>query len=311
MKTKLLIEINDLEQGLDFIKKGYGSLLLNVIGVSLTKQFNCYTNEISILVSEAKKHDVEIYVNLDMLYHQEDLIGLRAILKKLHKLDITGLIINDVGLISMLKDLGLKFKLTNGSSTLNTNYMTINYSSKFYSGFFLSNEININEIIKIAANTDSSLMVQVYGRQKVFYSKRNLLSAYYNYNEMELIDFHPRNRLVISDITKQENKSYIYEDSFGTHIYTRDSVVGLKYIRELIDNNVEYLYLSNMFCLGDSYEKIVQLHYKYIHDESYKFEDAYNDLIAIDNNVSESFFNDKTVFTIEEARLLEKEQEHE
>ena len=125
MKTKLLVEICNLEQGQKFIEEKVDALILNVMGVTYTKQFNCYTNELSILAQKAQENDVELFINLDMLYHEDDIIGLRAILKKLHNLNISGLVISDVGVIELSNELGLTFNFINGGAILNTNYATI------------------------------------------------------------------------------------------------------------------------------------------------------------------------------------------
>ena len=305
METKLLIEIGDLEQGRYFIEKGYGSLLLNVKGVTYTKQFNCYTDELSILIGLAKKNNVELFINLDMLYHEDDLIGLRAILKKLVSLDFKNLVICDIGVIELASDLGLEFNFINGNATLNTNYQTIESTSLFYQGFFLSNEININEIVTIIKETTPNTFVQVFGKQKMFSSKRKLLSAYLDYHQITEVTINPKSYLIIKDTTNDDNYSYVYEDQFGTHIYTRNNVNGLEYLKTLVDNKVSYLYLNNLFCQKEEYAKVVEVFYQYLNDNSYELVNAQSDLATISTNLSKSFFADETIFTIEQARLLE------
>ncbi|MEG0569840.1 MAG: U32 family peptidase, partial [Erysipelotrichales bacterium] len=176
MKSKILAEITSIEQGLTFIEKGIDALLINVMGVSVTKEFNCYTDELSIITQKAQEKGVEILLNLDMLYHQEDLLGLRAMLKRLSKYDIIALIISDVAILELVKELELDIKCISGINTLNTNYHTMNSMNKIFNGYFISNEINISEVMNIVKNVESSLVVQVYGKQKMFYSKRQLLS---------------------------------------------------------------------------------------------------------------------------------------
>ena len=61
MKTKLLVEICNLEQGQKFIEENVDALILNVMGVTYTKQFNCYTNELSILAQRAQENNIELF----------------------------------------------------------------------------------------------------------------------------------------------------------------------------------------------------------------------------------------------------------
>lgn len=311
MKTKLLVEICSLEQGQKFIEEKIDALILNVMGVTYTKQFNCYTNELSFLAEKAHENNVELFINLDMLYHEDDIIGLRGILKKLYNLGITSLVISDVGVIELAGELGLDFNFINGGSILNTNFATIEYTSDLYRGYFLSNEINISEVIKISEQTSTDLIVQAFGKQKMFSSKRQLLSSYFEYNNLPSIDVHPRNYLVISDTNEQDNHSYIYEDQYGTYVYTRKNVNALKYLKQLVDNGVAYLYLNNLFCTGKEYSEVVRIFKRCLEDDSYDYKIATEDLEKVTKELGESFFNGETIYTIEQAKLLEMELKNE
>ena len=145
----------------------------------------------------------------------------------------------------------------------------------------------------------------------MFNSKRQLLTSYFDYNNLPKIDVHPKNYLVISDINEKDNHSYIYEDQYGTYVYTRKNVNALKYIEQLVENNVSYLYLNNLFCTTKEYGEIVKLFKRYLEDNSYKYEQAITDLENITKELGESFFNDETIYTIEQAKLLEMELKNE
>lgn len=309
-KTKILVEINDLEHGLELIESQKYSILLNVKDVSYTKAFNCYLNELKLLSNKANELGVELFANVDMLFHEDDLMGLKAILKRLHPMNFKGLIISDVGIIEMSKELELDFNFINGGAILNTNFESINENAKYYDGFFVSNEINISEVDKIVEQSNTRLFIQVYGKQRIFYSKRQLVTSYFKNFKIPLRDFHPRNRLVINDQNEKDNLSYIYEDVYGTYIYTFFDVDGLDYINKFKDNGVSYLYISNIFKEKEKYDRIILAFYNYI-NESISHEQAREILEANSSILSKSFFEDASVYTIEQTKLLESSLKNE
>lgn len=310
IKTKILVEINDLEHGLKLIESQKYSIVLNVKDVSYTKQFNCYLNELKLLSNKANELGVELFANVDMLFHEDDLTGLKAILKRIYQMNFKGVIISDVGIIELAKELNLNFNFINGGSILNTNYESININSSFYTGFFVSNEINISEIEKIIERNKSELFIQIFGKQKMFYSKRRLLTSYFENFKIPLRDFHPRNHLVISDQNEKDNLSYIYEDSFGTYIYTFFDVNGLDYVKEFKNQNVDYLYISNLFKEKVQYNQIILAFYNYLND-LISYEQADEIIKANSAVLSKSFFEDASVYTIEKTKLLEASQKNE
>lgn len=308
MSSKLLIEINDLSQANEFIEKQYGAILINMAGLSSSKMFDCYTNEISLISVKAKENNVELFINLNSLYDESDLISLRPILKRLAKLNIKNIVVQDFGVIKVAEELGLDFNYFNGDAILNTNYASIMAFEEYFEGFYLSNEININEIKKIASEVDKKLFIQVYGKQRIFKSKRKLLTAYYDYIESDSQLKSIYDYLLISDENEEENFSYIYEDELGTYIYTQKSVNGLNYLKELKEMKISYFYLDNIYVDKDKYENIVKIFYEYL-NEKISLEQAQKLLEKEDQELSTSFFEDKTIFTLEQIKELESREE--
>ncbi|WP_423362962.1 U32 family peptidase [Mycoplasma sp. P36-A1] len=305
MKTKLLAEFSSLEQALKLIENNIDALVINIKGISLTKQFNLYTNELIIICEKAKEKNVELFVNIDRIYHQSDLIGLKVILKKIKEYGISNIIITDVGVIEYCKHNNLEFNYYNGNSILNTNYATMNYLSLYYQGYILSNEININEIAKILENNNSQNIVQVFGKARTFYSKRKLLTSYFEYTEQEEIDFSKNNKIIFDEESEKDNRTYVYEDDFGTYAYTYYNLDETSYLKKLQDLNLQYAYINNMFIEDSNYEKIVIAFNNYFKDKV-TLERLQKVIKENANNLSTSFFEDKTVYTIEEAKLLER-----
>lgn len=304
MSTKLLLEIGNVSQAEYFIEKGYGDLLLNIVDLSTAKEFSCYTNELALIAEKIEGTDIEIYINLDVIYHEDDLSGLKAILKRLPKYNIKNIIISDLGIIMLAKELGLDFNFINGVGMLNTNYASMNYLKNVFKGFVVSNELSIQEISEMAYKTQSNLLLQVFGKRKIFSSRRHLLQAYFNYLDRPLTDFSLRNYHMISDENEKDNYSYIFEDSYGTYIYTQENLVVLEYLQELKDTNISHFYLNNIFLDKEDYAKIVETYYLYLNDKL-SFENANNIVKQTIKDVETSFFEDKTVYSLDKIKELD------
>lgn len=300
--SKLLIDLYDFDSINKYLALNIKSFVINLQEFSCEKNFNVYLEQVEII--KELDTEIEIFINFDRLYYDDDFNSLSSILKKLNKLKIRKLIINDVGIVELIRELGLKFEIFNGSTTLNTNYEMVNYLSNFYRGFYLSNEINMAEIIKISTNTTAQSIVQVFGKQLMFTSRRKLLTSYYHYYHYELIDFDVQHPLVMVDLNAEIDKSYIYEDNNGTYIYTYDSVNALPYLNTLIANNVDYLYLNNLFIERNAYLRVVNI-FSSVLEKTINLEVATKLFDSIKLNVTSSFFNAKTVFSFEDIKSME------
>lgn len=303
MNTNLMIDGLSVAFAKRIIDYNKGSLLINIKDYSLSKGYDMSLEQLEEIINYK---DASVYVNLDRLYHPSDIINLKTFIQKLVDLGVKGIIAADLALPSILDDMNVKLELINGNMNLNTNYVTMNAMKDHYDGYFVSNEISVKEIIRILENNGSSLMMQVFGKQRMFYSKRMLLSSYYEYNNKKVIDFSPISRLLIKDNGVDENYSYIYEDSVGTYIYTDYDVCGLKYIKDLQTKKLKYFYLNGLFQDEICYEKIIDIYYDYLEDKI-NLDEALSQVSQYSPNISDSFYNDKTIVTIEQVRELEEE----
>ncbi|MDR1782597.1 MAG: U32 family peptidase [Bacilli bacterium] len=300
--SKLLIDLYDFDSINDYLALNIKSFIINLQEFSTEKTLNVFLEQVEII--NDLDDEIELFINLDRLYYNDDFNSLSSILKKLNKLKIRKLIINDAGVVELIKELGLKFELINGSNTLNTNYQTIEFLSNYYRGFYLSNEINLNEILKIRDNTNAMLMVQVFGKQLMFSSKRKLLTSYFQFHHLDLIDFNSQNPLIIKDLNDINNKSYIYEDSNGTYVTTYKNVNALDYLYDFIVNDIDYLYLSNLFIDRNSYLRVVNI-FSSLLEQTINLDMAKSMFKDVNLEVSSSFLNDETVFNLEDIKKME------
>ena len=193
-----------------------------------------YPNTFSLEeIKEIKKLNKEIFIFINKNIENKELELLEKTLKKIDKLNIQGILFYDIAIVQLKKELNLKTDLVWAQEHLATNYSSVNYwYSKGAHYAYLSSEITKKEIEEIRKNTESKLMINVYGYIPMFTSKRHLVDNY-----EEAFNIKEKGNKIY-----KEGKYYnILDTKNGTTVYS-DKILNIK---ERID--VDYIiYNSNM-----------------------------------------------------------------
>lgn len=217
----------------------------------------------------------EIWVSLNKIMHNKDLELLENTLKELDKLNITGILFYDLGVLNICKRLKLNFKLCIYQDHLNASINSHNFYYKNNVQYSLiTSDITIDEMLEINNNSKIKLMVMGYGYLPIFYSRRYLVSNYLEYIDKD----NNRDRYYLKD--KDEYYPIIEED-YGTTVYTSKPINLIKYIDKL--DSMEYVILNSNYIDDDEFMKVLD---KYINKE-------------IDNSDNYlGFSNTKTIYTV-------------
>lgn len=208
-------------------------------------------DELEELVSEIKKKEKKIFISLNKLMYNEDIPLLKEYLLVIDKLNVDGIMFDDLAIYRLSKSMALKTPLIWFSAHLFTNYRTANYwSKKGVKGGVLSLEMPIDHIETISDNTDMKLMMYGYGYLPMFVSSRSLISSYFKYLGKE----------------KEQKLYHMYEESHDSSYPTYEMNEGsiilsseiLNIINELplLDKRVEYIILSGLNIPDDSFINI-------------------------------------------------------
>lgn len=216
MTNRIFIPGNK-EQIKTISNNGFNSFILPVENLSIG--FSCYFNfeEIEEL---SKKYD--IYLMINRFFHN-DLI--EKAIEKLNTINVKGLIIEDLGLITSLKNKNVILF----QNHLNMSYESINmWNSLGINNIVLSNELTIEEIREIKEKTNSCFYYNIIGKPNIMYTRRNLLTNYYknfNKNSNEL------NKKINETVSNHE--LIVKEENYGTAILNSKTFSGYKYYEEL------------------------------------------------------------------------------
>jgi U32 family peptidase len=235
--SKIIVIPNKISD-IDLIIDNCDAIILGIKDFSVNYREYVTIEELKDLIN--KYSNKEIFVSINKIFHNNEILELEQLLIELNKLKIKGILYYDIAIINIYKRLNLMIPLVWHQNHLVTNYNTINYwyneGAKYA---YLSPEITLNEIIDIKNNTNCPLIVPIFGYLPMMFSKRKLISNYLNYIHEQLND----NNYQLFE--KQRREYYpVIEDQNGTTIYSSHILNGLEEYIALLSNNIEYAVLN-------------------------------------------------------------------
>ena len=228
-----------------------------------------FTKEEIIEISTKRK--VNVMINRFM--HKEDLINIKNIINDLKEC-VNFFFIEDLGLTNIID----KQKIVLYQSHILNNYSaTLAFYNMGIKNIVLNNDLTLAELKEIRNNTDSNLFIVSICKTNLMYSRRKLLSSYYEHinstgeNKKQIIETVSKKPLII----KEEEK--------GTVIFN-DKVTSLnKYLKELKGIN----FIINLSNMNDEETNVILNHYN---DENlYKYLD-----------IDDYFYNNKIIYKVGE-----------
>ena len=261
-------ELNNILEEYDafiFGVKDYSVNLINTFTLEEIKEFNRII----------KDNNKQIFISLNKNMTNDDIENIQPILKELENIKIDGLLFYDIGIVNLHQKLNLNYDLVWNQEHLVTNYNTINYwYKKGVKYAFLSSEITAKEIKDIIKNTNSKLMITLFGYIPMFTSKRHLVD---NYLETFNLKGNPKY------IENSDNIYPIIDDKLGTTVYSNYILDGSKEYEDLKDN---YIFINNFNIDEKTFSKVS----KYIKEKK-----NLNDLF---NNLSTGFLYKPTIYKV-------------
>lgn len=259
--------------------------------------------EIAKLCDYANLNNKNIYIYIDNLFHSEELEQLKSYLLELNKINVKNIMYCDLGIVSINKEMSNCFNLININTTLNTNYESMNEMKPFNVNMsMLSNEISVKKIYHILENMNMKSMLQIHGKQRIFYSNRLLLKSYFTHINKNSNDNSINSRYVIKN---NEDLSYIYEQNDSTYIYTYHDLCSIEYLDNLNEYGLDFGYINNLYYNQEEHLEIIKIYQNFL-NKKISVEDALLSFKELNQKLSISFLNDDTVFNIEDVRRMEE-----
>ena len=241
---KLLIEVSSKDNLYLEICDG---IILALDNYSVESQVSFSIDEIKEIKNNTSK---EIFVKINKNLMNEDIEKVKEILIELDKIGINGVFFYDLAILELKRELGLSLDLVWNQTHMVNNYKTCDYYySKGVKYALLGKEITLEEIIEIIKKSKITSMVEVVSKPSVAFSKRKLITNYYKDLGKEKSD-----ELIIHE--KITDSNYLLtEDSNGTSFYLDIVTNGTGVIKELFENNCQYIIMREFGV--DSFKELV------------------------------------------------------
>ena len=279
---KIIVVPNNMET-IDKVKESVDGFILGIEDFCINNCFCVNKNNINILNEISDK---EIFISINKNINDYEIGLINDYLLLLNNYAIRGILIYDIGVFNLYKNLNLNYEIYWAQEHLTTNYASINYwNNEGFDGVYISNDITKDEIKEIKDNINCKTMMTVFGYIPMFVSKRRVVDNYLDY-------FNIDDNSNVNYIEK-ENKVYpIVDNNMGTVCYNNNILNGL---RVYIDLDLDYYVLDSFNINIHKFVKVIELFKEVNTSNVIKYEEKINKMFK---NIDNGFLNTKTIFKV-------------
>lgn len=244
-----------------FANKFLKNNLVSSYIISLEK-YNLFTEatysleEVIDITKKFKRNNKKVIVDIAKIIHEDELNDLEKDILFLSQNDVDYFLYSDFGIHYILKKNNLIDKALLYSNT----YLTNTFDTKIYQEkngmVVLSNQINVEELVKISNDSYPNQMISAFGLAMIMYTRRPILSNYFeyrcqNYDSKKMnYSLQEEFRDDLYPIVENDNSTKIYD--FGYYYLLNE----LRLVRNNIDiivsgemlNNKTYQDVLNLYC---------------------------------------------------------------
>lgn len=191
----------------------------------------------------AHERNCKVYVTVNIIPHNQDLVGLPEYIKQLDELGVDAVIVSDPGIFNIVRSTAPDMEIHISTQANNTNYM----SAKFWydlgaKRIVVARELSFDEIREMAAMTPKDLDIEafIHGAMCISYSGRCLLSNYMTGRDSNKgACSHPCRWKYQLVEEKRPGEYYpVYEDERGTYIFNSKDLCMIEHIPELVESGI-------------------------------------------------------------------------
>ena len=270
--SKIIVTPSSLDHMYELTSYTIDGFIIPIKNLSANQSFEVDYKDLELVIDKIKNKEVILLINKMM--HSSDIELLRKVLKKTSTLKVDKIMYYDNSVYMLSQELKLNIPLVIYQDHLNLSIL----SNKFYNDMginyaYISSDITKEEIRDIKLNTKSKLFITAYGYVPIFYSRRYLLSNYFEY-----ID-----KSYKKDVFYLDNEYPIKESDFGTIIYSNKIINLINELDKL--DFIDYIVMDSFNIDRQEFNEMVN---KFINKD--KIEDTYT-----------GFLDKKTIYKVKNS----------
>lgn len=210
---------------------------------------------LSETVEQIKAARKTVWVNMNGIFHQPDLDGLKQAFEQVVALDVDGILFADLAVQQLAADYGVTDKLIYYPET----YVTADEDLVFWAhegihSAVAAKEMTLDDLSAMHEKRAMPLTILGHGYINMFHSKRTLLKTFFKYSKDKPTQSTHKKTFNIVESLRDETYP-IYQDAFGTHIFRSQPLQSFS-VYDTLKQYVDYLMIDTQFY---SNERIMQI----------------------------------------------------
>lgn len=249
---KLLIECSSKE---NLYTNKTDGIILPLEGFSVESKCFFSMTEIKDIKDKAS---CMVFVKVNKNFMNEEIDDLKKILQELDDCGVDGVFFYDLAVLEIKNELNLQLPLVWNQTHMVNNYKTCDYYySKGVSYALVGKEITLEEIKEIVQNSHISVMVEVVSKPSVAFSKRKLITHYY-----QDLGKAKKNDMIIHE--RGTNQDYeLFENQDGTSFFLDIVTNGTSVIKDLFDIDTPFIIMRE-YGLENIFSQLIEDTMNYI-----------------------------------------------
>ena len=285
-KIELLAPAGDLEKLKMAIIYGADAVYLGGEAFGLRKSSKNFSlDDISEGVKFAHERGKRVYVTLNIIPHNKDLVGLEEYVMNLYNIGIDAVIVSDPGMFTIIKKTVPDLEIHISTQASVTNGETINFWYNLgVKRVVLARELSLGEIGEIRSQISDDMEIEtfVHGAMCMSYSGRCLLSNYMTGRDANMGDCaHPcRYKYHLVEEKRPGEFFPVYEDDEGTFIFNSKDLCMIPHIPQMINSGINSFKIEGrvkssyyVATVIRSYRMAIDAYYK--DPQNYKFKEEW------------------------------------
>ena len=264
---KLIVELNNLSMIKELKKFSLVEFVeIGIKDFSFCPALDIELDEVSLVIDNIIKNGLKVIINFQRVYTDIELDRIKEIILSFPLDKIAYFSYSDLGFNSLLYSLNLGDKLLFRSPTYLTNTYDIDLYGKYNKLVTVSSEISSSELLFIAKHSKSELVVDCFGQNAIFHSRRELLKNFFLYRKLNL-DCYKDNYYLIEELREDKYPIREYHDCTVVfepkHYFLDRELIELNELDNVILGYIHTINLTKVDTL-----KIVKLINDYLCDPS-------------------------------------------
>jgi putative protease len=192
----------------------------------------------------AREHQVKVYVAVNIIAHNDDLVDLPDYLSSLSELRVDGLIISDPGIVSKARQIVPHLPIHLSTQLSTSNWLSAHFwKQQGISRINLSRELSSHDIALIKQRVPVEIEIFIHGAMCISYSGRCLLSNYLTNRDPNKGECsHPcRWKYALTEEKRPNEYFPITEDEYGSYVFNSKDLCLIEYIPEIVASGIDAL----------------------------------------------------------------------